>query len=264
MFIKDRIHYQLTGKGPPLVFIHGLLGFWRNFYSVSQAFKNDYISLLYDQRGHGLSFHGGPYTIEQFALDLKDILDHLKWHSVALVGHSLGGYISYLFAYKHPEYVKKMLVVDSNPWPLPQTGDNIKSLLLSLPPFFDDRAQAGIFFKKSVENNTLSKATAGLLMANLEKNNKGPVKFLFDTQGILESLKSIREQQPNYPSMIKKLQIPTLILRGKNSPYFLESNFKKALTLNPLVIGKEIKNSQHWIHSEQPQAFKKILKNFLD
>lgn len=265
MSIKNNLYYRLVGSsGPPIVFIHGIMGFWRNFYSISQAFKQDYTSLLYDQRGHGRSFHKEPYTVEQLVWDLKELLDHLKWHNVHLVGHSLGGYVSYLLASQFPEYVKKLVIVDSNPWPQPQMGEYIRKLILNLPESFDDRGKAKEFFKHSVEKQVFSKDVANLLWANLEINDEGPVKFLFDAPGILKALSSVRSQKLDYPSMLNSLKIQMLILRGEHSTYFLKSDFKKTLKLNPLITGKEIKNSSHWLHFEQPQAFINSLREFLD
>ena len=266
MAVENQIYYRLIGMGAaagwPLVFIHGILGFWRNFYSISQAFKRNHTSLLYDQRGHGQSFHKEPYTVRQLAQDLKDLLDFLKWSPVILVGHSLGGYVACLLAYYYPQYVKKMIIVDSSPWPLAQPREQIEDLLLKLPNSFPDRAQARIFFKQSVENNVFSQAIANLLMANLEKNPKSHLKFLFDTQGLLKLLNNVRAL--DYPSLIKALEIPILVLRGERSTHFLRSDFEKTLKLNSCINGKEIKDSGHWLHFEQPQSFIKALTEFLD
>ena len=236
-----KLYYHITGKGPPLVFIHGILGFWRNFYSISQAFKKTHTSLLYDQRGHGQSFHRGPYTVGRLTQDLKNLLEELRWDQVALVGHSLGGYVSYLFAYHYPECVQKMIIVDASPWPITDQKEKIKSILLNLPLSFPDRLKAREFFKQSVEKNIFSKVMADFLMASLEKTSAGPVKFVFDRQGLLELLSNMRDN--DIPSLIKNLKIPTLILRGKTSKHFLQADFEKTLELNPFFVGKEIKTA---------------------
>ena len=257
----NNIYYKLIGNGKPLVFIHGILGFWRNFYNISQSFSEHYTSLLYDQRGHGRSFHQEPYSVLQLAQDLKALLDHLKWNKVTLIGHSLGAYVSFLFAQHYPEGVKKMIIVDGSPWPQAHSANKIRNILSNLPPSFSDRAKARDFFKQSVENNIFSKTMADFLMASLKQDSNSTVKFLFDNKGLLQLLTNVREN--DYPSLIKTLKMPILVLRGENSTHFPGSDFEKALKLNPLIKGQEIKNSGHWIHSEQPKAFKKALKDFL-
>lgn len=260
--MKNRIYYRLIGEGQPLVFIHGILGFWRNFYSFGQAFKTHYTSLLYDQRGHGRSFHKEPYTVWQLAQDLKHLLEHLKWNKVILVGHSLGAYVSFLFAHHYPESVKKIVVVDASPWPLASPGEKIKEILLSLPSSFPDRNQAREFFKQSIEKNVFSKSMVNFLMASLKQEEDSMLRFLFDKTGLLKLLINVREN--DYSLLIKNSKIPTLVLRGEKSTHFLRSDFEKTLKLNSFITGKEIKNSGHWIHSEQPHAFTKFLKEFLD
>ena len=257
--LKNNIYYKLIGQGPALVFIHGLLGFWRNFYSFSQALKRDYKILLYDQRGHGRSFHQEPYTVAKLAQDLKNLLDSLNCRPAILAGHSLGAYVSCFMAYHYPEYVKKLIVIDASPWP--QSKREIEDILNFLPSSFLSREEARSFFKQAVKDKKFSQATADLLMANLEKKLKGPIHFLFDTKGLIKLLSEVRKQ--DYPLFIKNFKCPALILRGERSSHFLRSDFKKALKLNPLVRGKEIKNAGHWLHSEQPQIFIKTLQEFL-
>lgn len=259
--MKNLIYYKLIGQGQPLVFIHGILGFWRNFYDISRAFKQTHTCLLYDQRGHGQSVHKEPYTVEQLTQDLKSLLKYLKWDKITLIGHSLGGYVAYLFAHHYPEYVQKMVIVDASPWPLEEQKERIKNILLCLPHSFPDRLKAMDFFKKAVKTGVFSKILADFLMASLTKNVQGPVKFVFDRKGFLNLLNNVRESDNS--SLIKTLKTPTLILRGESSTHFLQSDFERNLKLNPLIIGKEIKNSGHWLHYEQPQIFIKVLKEFL-
>ena len=251
----------MEGQGPPLIFIHGILGFWRNFYSVSRAFISTNQVLLYDQRGHGRSFHKKPYQLKSFVQDLKQLVEELGWKQVFLVGHSLGGYVSYLFAHQYPEKVQKMVIVDASPWPLEEARNKIQNILLSLPSSFPDKNQAKEFFKQSVEKKIFSKNIADFLMASLEVSSKKSMKFLFDRDGLLELLEDLKKYK--IPLFIKDIQTPSLILRGEKSQHFNRSDFEKLLHLKPNFAGKEIKNSGHWIHFEQPQEFIKCLKKFL-
>ncbi|MBC6416115.1 MAG: alpha/beta hydrolase [Bdellovibrionales bacterium] len=260
--MKD-LNYKFFGKGKKtLVFLHGLLGFWRNFYSISQAFTQNYKCLLYDQRGHGLSKHKAPYTIETLSKDLKALLSFLKQESVILIGHSLGGYVSSYFAYKESSLVEKLVLVDCCPWPKKEIQENIIHLLQMLPDSFNNRESAKVFFDEKVKQGLLSQSMSFFLMANLEKKLEEPISFLFDKTGLLNVPKTVR--QINYDFFLKGLAIPTLCLRGENSHHFSKSEWKKTIQLNPLIQGIEIPKSGHWVHSQQAKTFIKVLKTFLN
>ena len=257
-----KLNYRLLGQGgKTLVFVHGILGYWRNFYSISQAFKEDYSCLLYDQRGHGLSFHKWPYTVEELAQDLKELLEFLKLKPVVLAGHSLGGWVCSYLAYKAPDLVEKLIVIDSSPWPKQSAGDEIKQILSYLPEGFVSREKAREFFNQAVEEQVFSQELSHFLMGSLEKESTGSVRFLFDKKGLFQLLSAVRKL--DYPSIIRQVKIPCLFLRGERSSHFSKEDLEKTVTLNPAIKGHEIKNSGHWLHAEQPQAFIKKVKHFL-
>lgn len=259
--MNDRLNYKILGESSKtLVFSHGILGYWRNFYSISQNFKEDYTCLLYDQRGHGHSYHKAPYTVGGLAQDLKELLEFLKLKSVVLIGHSLGGWVCSYLAYKEPKLVEKLVVIDSSPWPKDSAGDEIKQILSYLPDGFSSREKAREFFNQS--EGVFSEKLSNFLMGSLEKKSKNEVRFLFDKKGLLALLSSVRGCD-DYSSIIKNLKMPTLFLRGERSSHFLKEDMEQTLTLNPLIQGVEIKNSGHWIHAEQPQEFIKAVKIFL-
>ena len=260
--MDNELNYRKLGQGDrTLVFVHGVLGYWRNFYSISQAFKENYTCLLYDQRGHGLSFHKAPYTVESMAQDLKELLGFLKLKSVVLVGHSLGGWVCLYLAYKEPDWVKRLVVVDSSPWPKDSAGEEIKQILSYLPESFASRKKAREFFNKAVEEAVFSQSLSNFLMGSLEKKSLGAIRFVFDKKGLLPLLSAVRRL--DYPSMIKALKIPALFLKGEHSSHFSKEDLGRVLKLNPLIQAIEIKNSGHWIHAEQPAEFIESVKSFL-
>ncbi len=92
------IHYEISGNpdGPAVVFIHGFpfsLEMWRA--QIECVASAGYRGIAYDVRGHGMSDVGdGQYTIESHVDDLFALLDHLKAAKSAVVGLSMGGYIT--------------------------------------------------------------------------------------------------------------------------------------------------------------------------
>ena len=73
--------------------------------------------LAYDCRGHGTAGQmPGPYTLELFASDLAQLLDHLGWRDVVVAGCSMGGCIAQAFAGLHPDRTVGLGLIDTTAW----------------------------------------------------------------------------------------------------------------------------------------------------
>jgi 3-oxoadipate enol-lactonase len=73
--------------------------------------------LTYDCRGHGASDKpAGPYTVELFARDLADLLDHVGWRSALVAGASMGGCIALAFAQAYPARTTALGLIDTTAW----------------------------------------------------------------------------------------------------------------------------------------------------
>jgi len=108
------IHYTDQGKDSVVVLLHGFLenlGMWNAVVS-ELAKKNRVIAI--DLLGHGKSGNlGYIHTMEDQALMIKAVLNHLRLRKYCLIGHSLGGYISLAFAEAYPNTVKGICLMNS-------------------------------------------------------------------------------------------------------------------------------------------------------
>tara|TARA_R110002049_G_scaffold90686_2_gene227152 strand:- start:73681 stop:74460 length:780 start_codon:yes stop_codon:yes gene_type:complete len=108
------IFYTDTGKGNPVVFLHGFLetsNIWNPFVSnISQNHRVVCIDLL----GHGSTgCLGYIHTMELMAECVEAVLKHLKITESTLVGHSMGGYVALAFAEKNPNALKGLCLMNS-------------------------------------------------------------------------------------------------------------------------------------------------------
>ena len=72
---------------------------------------------VYDCRGHGESdTPAGPYTVELFARDLADLLDHVGWDSALIAGASMGGCVALAFAAAYPARTAALGLIDTTAW----------------------------------------------------------------------------------------------------------------------------------------------------
>jgi 3-oxoadipate enol-lactonase len=114
-----RLAYRLSkGSGSGrVVLVHSLAmdgSFWDR---VIPLLKEHADVLVYDCRGHGQSDRPeGPYSVELFAADLADLLDHLGWRSAAVCGASMGGTVALAFTAAYPDRVDALGLFDTTCW----------------------------------------------------------------------------------------------------------------------------------------------------
>ncbi|HLY40081.1 MAG TPA: alpha/beta hydrolase [Terracidiphilus sp.] len=113
-----RVHYYVMGPkdGPPVVLVHGLGGRaedWRNLAPYLK--KAGYRIYVPDLPGYGQSERPGDfsYSIPDEAEVVVGFFDKLDLQRVDLIGWSMGGWIVQWVAARHPERVKKLMVLDS-------------------------------------------------------------------------------------------------------------------------------------------------------
>jgi aminoacrylate hydrolase len=110
-----RIHYEVSGAGPAVVFIPGLGGDGRFWAQVVRALPQHYTFIVTDHRGAGRSDRPeGPYSIGQIASDVIGILDQEKCGQAHFVGHSTGGAVVQTIALDHGE--RALSAVISGSW----------------------------------------------------------------------------------------------------------------------------------------------------
>ncbi len=256
----QHFHYQITGneQGPKLVFLHGLMGAGHNWRRIVPDFEPNYHILTYDQRGHGRSFQPSEgYAPEDFAEDLRQILNELGWERVYLVGHSLGGRNALNFASHSPDRVLKLVLVDIGPELSPESDQQIHHIISSVPTPFSSREEAKSFLLQSYPE-----ALAQYLYTNIEKKkDSGLYDWRFFKQGILQALEQGRAQS-RWEEVVA-LQMPTLLVRGEVSETLPLDVYQRMLEANHLIRGVEIPGAGHWVHADQPEEFSRLLGQFL-
>ena len=106
-----QLHYMIAGQGFPLVMLHGNGEDHTYFKHQMAPFSERYQVIALETRGHGQSPRGtAPFTLEQFAEDLKGFLDSREISRCHLLGFSDGANIALLFALKYPDYVEKLVL----------------------------------------------------------------------------------------------------------------------------------------------------------
>lgn len=269
MSYLDNFNYSITGskeKAQKLVFLHGVMGFGLNWRTVTKSFESDYECLVYDQRGHGRSFHpDNGYSPEDYAEDLRLILDELGWEKVNLVGHSMGGRNALEFAHRFPSRVARLVIEDIGPVMRESAADSLLTLLNSVPVPFESKRKAKEFFDTkfldTFRAHSDASGIAQFFYANIIENDQRRAVWRFSEKGVRESILAGRTQ--DRWKEIEGLKMRTLLVRGELSRDLPRDLFDEILRRNPSIRGEEIKGAGHWVHSDQPEAFIAVLRSFL-
>ena len=106
-----RIHYERSGSGVPVIFLHAGIADSRMWEPQVAAFAEHFDVVRPDERGFGKSEL--PAMRWSARGDLLQIMDSLGLKPAHLVGCSMGGMLAIDFALDHPERVSKLVLVGS-------------------------------------------------------------------------------------------------------------------------------------------------------
>jgi len=128
------VHYETYGSGRPVILLHGWLGSWNYWLSTMEYLRRGYRCYALDFWGFGESDKKrSSFLVTDFVELVAQFIERLGIPSaVPLVGHSMGGTVSLMLALKHPERVRRVIVVGS---PIHGSSLNIFLRLAGYPLF---------------------------------------------------------------------------------------------------------------------------------
>jgi len=109
-----KLYYEIRGSGRPLVLLHGGLGSSDMFGPNLEALGKGRQLITADLQGHGRTADiDRPLSTELMAGDIAALITHLKLERPDLMGYSLGGGVAFFVALRHPELVRKLVLVST-------------------------------------------------------------------------------------------------------------------------------------------------------
>jgi pimeloyl-ACP methyl ester carboxylesterase len=117
-YYSHRLKLQFWDWGqdgkPPLLLVHGGLDHARNWDWVARSLRDHFHVYAMDLRGHGNSAWapGASYSIPEHILDLTTLVDVLGSGPIDLIGHSLGGILTLVYAGIYPDRVRKVIAIE--------------------------------------------------------------------------------------------------------------------------------------------------------
>lgn len=255
-------HYaDWGGGGSPLVMLHGLSGHARTWDHTAAALSDSYHVLALDQRGHGDTDWAPEYGLRPMAQDLLGFLDALDLPEVTLMGLSMGGLVSLVFAAAHPERVARMVIMDIGPEIAPAGSANVASSLAARDTFSSaDEA----FAQARAANARPADATLRHRVThNLRSLPDGTLTFKYDKQLRHNPRALFDHTQDELWVAWRALSCPVLLVRGADSDVLAADTAQRMLAENPHVSFASIPDCGHSITLDSPDGLLEVVSPWL-
>lgn len=243
-----QLHYTRSGQGPTLLIIGGVGDSTRNWSAVSHKLSSQLDVIVVDNIGAGESPKPkGPYTIEQMAQAVRDLLDHLQLEHIHILGYSMGGKIAMQLAYEFPHLVQSLILLSTGPgWHEPFAPSQRISEVM------DSHERSEKHFKEQFEilfGKTFRQKFKADSFVKFQMQNSNPQPedcFLWQ----LSAVKNF-----DFRNKLKLLIQPTLILAGKEDLIAPPENSEWMHKQIPHSELKIFENAGHVVQGEQTKEF---------
>lgn len=258
------LHYQQTGLGRPLVFIHGLLEDYRIWRHVTPGLTYGNTVYELDLMGFGLSEKPQhiSYDLDAYVAQLTAYIDNFHLENLILAAHDYGAVVAVTYAIRNPSNVHKLIIMsaplsvnESPPLDIRLLGLPLVGNLLSGDWFFKRILQAGVYDKRIMDE--------AMLKQYLKPFHTDPgarvavVKFLREF-GLFRAL--VDEIQPN----LRLLDMPILLLWGGQdtfTPMHIARELDVAIQNADLQV---VTRSGHYILEDRPEDVRAQIKEWID
>jgi pimeloyl-ACP methyl ester carboxylesterase len=252
-FGVGKIHYVTVGEGRhTIVFVHcwaGNLGFWRE---QVPAFAGKARLVLVDLPGHGQSdvSPAADYTMDYFASAVLAVMRDAGVDQATLIGHSMGGPVSYCLCKQAPERVAALVVVDGflrRPRTAPGQAEKFVAPFRTPEYRAYTRQIFGPMFPvpgtEALRDQVLSE-----MLATPQNVMAGAMEGMFG---------------PNHPDWgLTKVSVPVLALNAKSLMWGADYE-NRVRSLSPHTDYRIMENVGHWLMLERPAEFNSVLTEML-
>lgn len=255
-----KLHYEVTGSGPALIFAHGLGGNQMSWWQQVAHFAPRHTCVTFAHRGFAPSdpVAGGPDAAD-YAGDLAALIDRLEFKEVRLVGQSMGGWTVLEYALANPARVKALV--------LSSTSGTIDRR--SADPSGGARYDSWL---KNAEAEIAAGLARGIHPAVGQRAaERSPslhllYKSIDEMAGTLDKEKlrhNLRRTASRMSADLKDFRVPTLLIAGGRDlvfPPFLASAIAATL---PCADAQEMPEAGHSPYFEDAATFNAHVERFL-
>lgn len=261
-------HYIDEGEGEPIVMLHGNPT-WSFYYrELIRNFSKNYRVIAPDHIGSGLSEkpEEWSYRLEDHIQNIIRLVERLSLKNITLVVHDWGGAIGLGFATRRPELVKRLVILNTGAFYLPDIPKRIKFCRLPIVGKWFVRQLNGFAWPATWM------ATAKGLPPLVKQGYLYPYNNYANRVGVSAFVRDI-PLEPHHPTLntilkiekdLASLKIPTLILWGAKDFCFHKAFFDRWTEIYPEAKTVWIEDAGHYILEDARDQVIQEITQFLD
>jgi 2-succinyl-6-hydroxy-2,4-cyclohexadiene-1-carboxylate synthase len=259
-----RYYYELSGRGQPLLLLHGFTGSLETWQTHAEAFADQYMTITIDLLGHGRTeapADAQRYHMENSGEDIAAVLRAVGSLPVNLLGYSMGGRLALYLALTHSTLVDRLILESASPGLESETDRHAR--IANDAQLADTIERDGLeAFVNKWEQIPLFGSQMWLPTA--VKNHLRRQRLRNRTAGLANSLRGMGTGiQPSLWPRLHELKMPVLLLAGELDRKFCELAMRMAAVV-PQARVEIVPGAGHTIHLEQPLKFSEIILRFLE
>lgn len=236
VLLEDAIvHYEVLGRGRPVIFLHGWVGSWRYWIPMMQAISLNYRAYALDLWGFGDTAKNRRYRLDNQVALLAAFIEKIGILKMALIGHGLGALVGLRFATRYPEAVDRLIAVS-----LPLGRDQVSGRLRTASP--DDLAH-GLLSGSPLTEPVLTDA------------------IKTDPQAVLASLEDLREL--NLTALWQEFNLPCLLVYGLDDPLIEPASAEQVSNMPESMHLIYFEEAGHFPMLDDSSKFNRLMHDFL-
>jgi pimeloyl-ACP methyl ester carboxylesterase len=260
-----RFHYlDWGGDGEPILFMHGGGLTAHTWDVVCLALRDQYRCLALDQRGHGDTDWSPDldYRIEAHAADIGAFADELGLQRFLLVGQSLGGMASMLYASDHCDRLAAIVLVDVGPVVRLEGANRVADFVMA--PAELDSIEDFVDRARSFNPRRDPRLLRISLLHNLRRLPNGKWTWKYDRRHLSpEGFRELTTRLAGLRGDLHRITCPALVVRGAASDVFSDDDAAQAADLVPAGRWIRIEDAGHNVQGDNPKALVDELRQFL-
>ena len=250
-----KLYYEVAGRGPVVVLIHGGAVDSRAWNDQFAEFAKSHQVVRYDLRGAGRSANlKEPFSNTE---DLYQLLRFLKIDKASLVGISRGGGIAFDLALDHPRMVASLVLISSNLSNTPKVYEDMFERTTEVGKKEGAAAAARVWGLDPYQGPQRKEAIPGVLKI-IEEN---VVRFRrIDGAPAVQQLVSSAKPRSD---RLMEIRVPTLIIFGEKDAPDARTNYERWAKGIPGAKRATFPRAAHLVPIDMPKEFNQTVLEFL-